>query len=369
MPDDDLLRRLRRAVESGTGIDAGELVDAAFQDAVAEARTVLQAVMTKALLEQAAEHLTQQTAGQSTGPLPLSRTAAHEPAAEADVATEGQSDPEGWVWYVYGVARAGSAVPTTTGVGGHEVVPIPVGRLQAIASRVPAADFSEAALERDVTDLEWLSREAQAHESVLAEAVSGRGVLPFRFGTVYRSRERIAELLTEHAVAFNGQLDRLSGRHEWSVKILVDDTVMSRWAAAHEPDVAALDADVGNASDGHSYFARKRQEQALDHALERMQSGIAKECHDTISQAAEQATTARPQDPSLSGYEGRMILNGIYLVDDTAPPGFRQEVATLEERHRARGCEFVVTGPWPPHSFVDIGVLEEPRSESGRSVR
>lgn len=368
MPDDDLLRRLRDAVESSGGIDPAELVDAAWEDAVAEAKAVLQAVMTKALLEDAVAALQPDRAGppapvQSLGAVP--RPAPTPPAPSAPATAERR---DSWVWYLYGVTRAGAPLPNVNGVGGHEVVPISAGGLQAIASRVPAEEFDEDVLAERVSDMEWLSREAQAHEAVLAAAVSGPAVLPLRFGTVYRTPERVVQFLTEQRHALLAQLGRLTGCHEWSVKLLADDEAIARWAAEHEPGVVAHDAPAAEKGEGHSYFARKRREQAVGEARERLISDVVRECHDQLAQPVVQATTARPQDPALSGYDGRMVLNGIYLVQDSALPEFRQQVEQLEQRLGPRGFSLALTGPWPPHHFVDLPAMSGESSDGAAAL-
>ena len=341
MPDDDLLRRLRDAVEASGAIDPAELVAAAWEDAATEAKAVLQAIMTKALLEDAVAALQPQPEPQ---PEPAPAPAA---AGGADV----------WVWYLYGVTRTGAPLPTISGVGGSEVVAITAGGLQALASRVPAGEFDEDLLAERVTDMDWLSREAQAHEAVLAAAVSGPAVLPLRFGTVYRTPERVVQFLTNQGHALTAQLARLTGCHEWSVKVLADHDAIARWAAEHEPNIVALDAPAAEKGDGHSYFARKRRELAIGGARERLINGVVRECHDQLSEPAVEVTTARPQDPALSGYDGRMVLNGIYLLRDAALPTFREHVEQLEQRLAPRGFSFAVTGPWPPHHFVDMAAM------------
>jgi hypothetical protein len=350
VPDDDLLRRLRDAVESSAGIDPEELVAAAWEDAATEAKAVLQAVMTKALLEGAAAALQPARSSEASRP---PRVPPAESGTSAPIGA-GSGDP--WVWYLYGVTRAGAPMPEVRGVDDYEVVSITAGGLQAIASRVPFDDFNEDTLAERVTDMEWLSTQAQAHEAVLAAAVSGPAVLPLRFGTVYRSPERVVQFLTDQAHELKGQLDRLTGCHEWSVKLLADDVAIARWAAEHEPDVVAVQAEPTK-GEGHSYFARKRREQAVDEARERLVNGVVDECHDQLSRPAVQATTARPQDPSLSGYEGRMVLNGIYLVQDVTLPAFRERVEQLEQRLGPRGFSFALTGPWPAHHFVDMAAM------------
>jgi hypothetical protein len=350
--DDDLLRRLRDAIETSGGIDPAELVQAAWEDAAAEAKSVLQAVMTKALLEGAAESL------RTLAEQPPSRPARVAQPTRAEVAQPtAPSSGDPWVWYLYGVTRAATEVPKVRGVGDREVVAISAGGLQALASRVPVDEFDEDVLADRVTDMEWLSREAQAHEAVLAAAVSGPAVLPFRFGTVYRTPDRVVQFLTDQGHALMAQLDRLTGCHEWSVKLLVDDETVAAWATEHEPDIVAIGAGGTEKGEGHSYFARKRQEQAVAEAQERLVAGVVDECHEQLAQAAEQATTARPQDPTLSGYTGRMVLNGIYLVRDAALPAFREQVEQLEQRLGTRGFSVALTGPWPAHHFVDMAAM------------
>jgi hypothetical protein len=54
-----------------------------------------------------------------------------------------------------------------------------------------------------------------------------------------------------------------------------------------------------------------------------------------------------------------MVLNAAYLVPagDEALAG---AVAELAARHGARGLVLEVTGPWPPHNFVDLGEEQQP---------
>jgi hypothetical protein len=61
------------------------------------------------------------------------------------------------------------------------------------------------------------------------------------------------------------------------------------------------------------------------------------------------------QNPELSGHEGKMLLNGAYLVEVERVAGLRALVAELEERHGALGARLELTGPWPPYNFIPGG--------------
>jgi hypothetical protein len=47
-----------------------------------------------------------------------------------------------------------------------------------------------------------------------------------------------------------------------------------------------------------------------------------------------------------------MILNGAYLVP-VGDAGLRAEVERLAAEHEPLGITYEVTGPWPPHNFVE----------------
>ena len=48
-----------------------------------------------------------------------------------------------------------------------------------------------------------------------------------------------------------------------------------------------------------------------------------------------------------------MVLNGAYLVPGDGTDGFRAIVEALGRRHEPDGIELELTGPWPPHHFVE----------------
>jgi hypothetical protein len=77
--------------------------------------------------------------------------------------------------------------------------------------------------------------------------------------------------------------------------------------------------------------------------------------HAQLQDWATDAVVLPAQNPELSGHEGRMLLNGAYLVEAERVEGLHALVAELEERHRGLGVRLQLTGPWPPYNFIPGG--------------
>ena len=120
------------------------------------------------------------------------------------------------------------------------------------------------------------------------------------------------------------------------------------------------------ASEGHAFFERRRSERLFEEHRQRVTAQVALDTHERLTAIATDALTARPQDPALSGYDGEMALNGVYLVDAASLPAFQSEVAALQTERAGAGFSLVVTGPWPPHHFIKVRAVESPvASEAG----
>lgn len=265
---------------------------------------------------------------------------------------------QGTVWYVYGVQRGDGGIPSTRGVAGHDVVGVDVGVVRALVSAVPTDEFGEDAIGRRAEDVMWVGTQARAHEDVLLEALRSGPVIPLRFGAVYRDRHGLESLLALHVDALTEELDRLGDHTEWGVKLLLDVDVWYDAAVeagpTEEPDAK---------SEGHAFFARRRQEQARREAGERAASRAAAAVHERLGQLAAEAQTAPPQRPELSGYDGDMILNASYLLADSAVEAFLAAIEDLRSSYEGLGATLEVSGPWPPHAFVRLPPLAGPTVE------
>src|SRR5678809_1193823 len=77
-----------------------------------------------------------------------------------------------------------------------------VNKLAALTSEVPSETYSEENLAEHLTDATWTAIRAMRHETVVEYVAKRTSVIPLRFGTIYRERTGIEQMLTENASDF-----------------------------------------------------------------------------------------------------------------------------------------------------------------------
>ena len=287
--------------------------------------------------------------GRAASTRPPRRPAAQKPPPEGDA-------PSGDALWAYCVLRATDPVPADAGgIGDGRLERVESGDLAALVSRVPLAEFGSAPLRENLNDLPWLERVARAHEAVLDEALALSTIVPLRLCTIYESEQSVREMLEREHDSLAQALEVLAGRQEWGVKLIVDDERLAEEARARSAEASALEDELGARTGGGAYMLRRRLERHVRDVVDSLGAELAEQVHAQLQDWTTDAVVLPPQNPELSGHEGRMLLNGAYLVDAARVDGLRELVEELEERHAGLGARIELTGPWPPYNFLPGG--------------
>ena len=282
------------------------------------------------------------------------RRATPEPPERADAARA--EAPAGDGLWAYCVLRTGEpGVDGLAGIDGGVVERVEERGLTALVSRVPLADFGAGPLRDNLNDLEWLERVARAHEAVLERALGETTIVPLRLCTIYESEDGVREMLEREHDSLGRAIDTLAGRQEWGVKVLADEERLTAEARSRSAEAAALEDELDARTGGGAYMLRRRLERHVRDAADALASELAEQVHAQLQDWASDAVALAPQNPELSGHEGRMLMNGAYLVETERVDGLRALVSDLEERHRPLGVSIELTGPWPPYNFLPGG--------------
>ena len=257
--------------------------------------------------------------------------------------------------YVYGVIQAGVELPADL-VGVEPTAPverIEEGDLAALVSEVPLAEFGEESLRENLNDVAWLEEKARAHEDVLEAALARTPIVPLRLCTVFVGEEQVRAMLKREREVLYDALKRLYGRAEWGVKAYANRAAVEREALkqATEDDEGGEDTSAGTA-----YMNRRRAEARAREKVEEIADTWARAIHDRLAAIATDALLNPLQRPELSGHDGEMFLNGVYLVSDAEAPAFRTAVEEMADAFDRRGVEIVMTGPWPAYNFVKSSI-------------
>jgi Gas vesicle synthesis protein GvpL/GvpF len=362
MSRDDVTRRLREAIDAFAADRAPELVEEARAEALAKVRRVLAETMTESLLAESRQSLNPRP-GTTAKPSSQRRSTpertkprsrgADKPARPT--ASAGAQPAEGveLAHYVYGIASAKTEIPKDlAGIDPrYEVFLVEEGGLAALVSHVSLAEFGEEPLHENLNDVGWLEEKARAHEHVLDIALQCATVVPLRLCTIYSGEEQVREMLAEERAVMVDALERLDGKAEWGVKAIAEPGALEHAAAQGSSAGAEVEASAGTA-----YMQRKSQQARAKAEVEELADEWAASIHDRLADAGSEALLNPLQRPEVSGHEGDMLLNGVYLIEDAAIPAFRELVDRLAEEYRAQGVSVELTGPWPPYNFVKSSI-------------
>lgn len=235
--------------------------------------------------------------------------------------------------YIYGVVRAGCAVPDDlAGLGGERVELVEHGELGALVSGV--------ATERPLGTRDDLF----AHERVVDTVARDSTVLPFRFGSVIERSAVTDELLGEHEADLAAALDELEGRVQYNVKGRYEEDVVLREVVAEDPEIAELRERTRDVPEEASYQDRVRLGELVVQAIQERADREGADLHDRLAALAAAAVTHESNEPE-------QVLDSAFLVERDRTEEFEQAVDQLGEEFAGR-VRFRLGGPLAPYDFV-----------------
>ena len=192
-----------------------------------------------------------------------------------------------------------------------------------------------------------------AHERVNETVMRKHTVIPMSFGTVFKTREDIIELLRSAYDAFHDVLVKMEDKLEFGLKVLWDRDVMVREIEQQDEDVRRLKQEI-SAQKGSTYFARMQYGRLVDAALQAHSEKYVAEIFEALRDVAVASRANKP-------IGDKMIMNAAFLVSRDREQAFDARVKEIGARFDK--LTFKYTGPWPPYNFVNIRLKLERAKE------
>jgi hypothetical protein len=183
-----------------------------------------------------------------------------------------------------------------------------------------------------------------AHERVNETVMRRHTVIPMSFGTVFRTRDDVLELLRSAADAFHDVLDKMRDKLEFGLKVLWDRDAVLRQIEADDEGLGRLKSEISSQK-GSTYFARVQYGRMVEAALE----GRAERYVGEVFHALRDVSVASRANKPIGD---KMIMNAAFLVARDKEAAFDARVKEIAVLHEA--LTFKYTGPWPPYNFVNI---------------
>ncbi len=102
-----------------------------------------------------------------------------------------------------------------------------------------------------------------AHERVNETVMREHTVIPMSFGTIFKTREDIVELLRSAAEAFGDVLNKMQNKLEFGLKVLWDRDQAIREVEGEDEDIRRLKKEISGQK-GPTYFARMQYGRLID---------------------------------------------------------------------------------------------------------
>ena len=231
--------------------------------------------------------------------------------------------------YVYAIVGADTPLPQERGHSEIALTRVTCGQLAAVAG--PAA-----------ADGPRLTAEAALRHEAVVEAVRQHGpALPVRFGTVFRDAGAVARALSDKYDVLAADLERVGDKVELSLTALWPESSNDA-----QPQPPQGEPSPSASLRGAAYLRARAKELERGEALAERARALARELDDTLGGVALERRVALMPKPLVA-------VRATYLLDPGAVAAFR---AAFDAMHAARGeLRLLLTGPWPPYSFVRHG--------------
>ena len=229
--------------------------------------------------------------------------------------------------YVYAIVGRDTPMPAADRQNAAELAMIAWRDLAAVTGRTGDGDAP-------------LTMEAVLQHETIVEAVRRQGPsLPVRFGTVFRDATSVASALAARYETLAADLARLGDKVELGLTVL--------WAAPPSGESATSatldDAAPAAQSAGARYLHARAAEFRRDDALRARARTVAAELELALGALALERRESLLPTP-------RVAVRTAYLLEPAGVGAFRAAVETIRATRGA--LRVLLTGPWPPYSFV-----------------
>jgi hypothetical protein len=193
-----------------------------------------------------------------------------------------------------------------------------------------------------------------AHERVNEVVMKQYTVIPMSFGTVFKTRDDIIELLRGAYDAFRDVLGKMQNKVEFGLKVLWEREVIQQEIERADDDIRRLKKEISSQK-GSTYFARVQYGRLVEQAL---QARSERYVEDIFGRLRDVTVASRANKP----IGDKMIMNAAFLVSREQEAAFDSRIKEIGARYDK--LTFKYTGPWPPYNFVNIRLKLERAREA-----
>jgi len=249
--------------------------------------------------------------------------------------------------YCYGVVE-GSPTVEKKGFEEQKVYTISFKDISAVLSDVSEKKFSQETIDKNVKDMKWLAEKGQIHETVVDSVMRITTIMPMKFCTIFKTREKVESMLEEDYADFKYNLGHLKEKVEMGIKVYFDSEPLKQKILEEDEEIKKLEEEAEKKTPGVAYFEKQKTDTLLKAKIQQKLADDVKNIFDKIKILAEEAKQNELLKRKVTGKD--MLLNAVFLIKKSNLDQFKKDVEKIKSNYQH--LEFQIWGPFPPYNFV-----------------
>ena len=143
--------------------------------------------------------------------------------------------------------------------GCDEIFFLEIDGLYVTVKYVSENDYSEVNIKKRISDESWLDVNVREHLRVIGLIMQVNTVIPFNFGTIYKSEEGLKQFVGTYAIDFKKSLLYLENKEEWSVKGFCSKQKIIENIVVLSQNIANIEAQIKVSPPGKAYILGKKK--------------------------------------------------------------------------------------------------------------
>ncbi len=254
--------------------------------------------------------------------------------------------------YVYCISES---QPKIEGIFGNENLKcLEYNGLYAIIKEVSPDEFSEENLKKNFANLDWIETHARDHIRIILEVMKSSTVVPFKFGTIFISDERLGNFINDYSVSLTENLQHLKGKEEWSVKIYCDKTRLNSQIGEISQQVRDLEKEILMSMPGKAFILKRKKADLVEKEVQVAIRNYGQTCYDQLFALSATTHINNLLPKEVTERNDDMILNSSFFVPVEKIGEFLAIIDVSQEKYKEVGFAIEAAGPWPPFSFISL---------------
>jgi hypothetical protein len=213
--------------------------------------------------------------------------------------------------------------------------PVPLEAVHGVSGNqvflYPASDLAVIVSEHDSQE-SFDQKAGVDHARVIADCFQYSTVLPFRFGTIFHDDEALRKSVRSNQKQFLSNIDKVRGKTEMHLRILVDDCCAREIEQHMRADAA-----------GRDYLTHLRASASRARERQTRARAVSFQMHRLFQPLDEEVSCRLAEN-------GKIVLDIAHLIDRKCVERYQNKFASTCAA--TPNCHMQLSGPWPPYHFV-----------------